>query len=410
MSNNSNIAVLIVAAGTGERFGSRLPKQYMPLLGRPMLRWSIDAFKAHHAVTSVHVIIHPDHAALYEAAVAGINNAPAAIIGGGTRQQSVALGLEALAKAAQKPDVVLIHDAARPGITPQVITDVCDALQNAKAAIPGLAINDTVRRKTNEGVKTESRDGLYAVQTPQGFDFDTILKLHRQHAATPVTDDAALCELSNIAVEIVSGDKNNFKVTQAEDTAHMEQALSARFGDIRTGSGYDVHKLVKPVNDRKLMICGIDVPHDHVLDGHSDADVGLHAITDALLATICDGDIGMHFSPKDARWKNADSAKFLAHAVSLITAQGGIVTHVDVTIICEAPKIGPHRDAMRARIASIMNLPARRISVKATTTEGLGFTGRREGIAAESVVTVRLPFTASEAHVQENDDIRKWGT
>ncbi|MDE1152152.1 MAG: bifunctional 2-C-methyl-D-erythritol 4-phosphate cytidylyltransferase/2-C-methyl-D-erythritol 2,4-cyclodiphosphate synthase [Micavibrio sp.] len=410
MSNKNNIAVLIVAAGTGERFGSRLPKQYMPLLGRPVLRWSVDAFLAAPNIDSVHVVIHPDHAALYAAAVHGAEKLHTPIIGGGTRQQSVALGLEALANSKSKPDIVLIHDAARPGVTPQIITDVCAALHIAKAAIPGLPVTDTVRRKTAAGIQTENRDGLYAIQTPQGFDFDTILNLHRHHTAVAVTDDAALCELAGINVEIISGDKNNFKVTHADDTAHMEQALSARCGDIRTGSGYDVHKLVKPTDDaRKLMINGIVVPHDHVLEGHSDADVGLHAITDALLATICDGDIGMHFSPKDARWKNADSAKFLAHAVSLITAQGGLVTHVDVTIICEAPKIGPHRDAMRTRIAAIMGLPVSRISVKATTTEGLGFTGRREGIAAESVVTVRLPFMAAPNSAHE-DDIRKWGT
>ncbi len=406
MTNQPKIAVLLVAAGTGERFGGSMPKQYLPLLGRPLLRWCIDAFRRHSAISAVYTVIHADHQTEYAAAAEGLD-LPAPIIGGGTRQESVRRGLEKIA-ALSKPDFILIHDAARPGISDMLISDICASLQRHDAVIPGLAVADTVRRKTGNAVRTESRDGLYAVQTPQAFRFDTILALHQKYADRSVTDDAALCEFSGPAIHIIHGDRDNFKVTQGGDLGAMEQALSARCGDIRTGSGYDVHKLVPPAGDRKLMICGIDVPHDMVLDGHSDADVGLHAITDALLATICDGDIGMHFSPKDNRWKNADSAKFLRHAADLVAEQQGIITHIDVTIICEAPKIGPQREKMRARIADILAMPTSRISVKATTTEGLGFTGRREGIAAESVVTVRLPF-GSRGNVTQ-DDIRNWGT
>jgi 2-C-methyl-D-erythritol 4-phosphate cytidylyltransferase/2-C-methyl-D-erythritol 2,4-cyclodiphosphate synthase len=397
-----NIAVLIVAAGSGERFGAGIPKQYQPLLGRPILNWSIDIFSQHADIQSVYVAIHPDHAERFAAVAPAIT----ALHGGGTRQQSVLKGLEEIAKR-DKPDYILIHDAARPGLSSELITDICNALKNNDAVIPGLPVTDTVKRMSGDSVKTESRDNLYAIQTPQAFKFDTILALHRLHADKSLTDDAALCEIAGPPVKIIAGEKGNFKVTHAEDLALMEQSIAARCGDIRTGTGYDVHKLVEQ-SGRKLMICGIELQHTHVLEGHSDADVGLHAITDALLATICDGDIGMHFKPTDARWKNADSAKFLRHAADMIAAQGGIISHVDVTIICEAPKIGPHRDVMRAKIGEILALPLNRVSVKATTTEGLGFTGRREGIAAEAVATVRLPFTSRP--VLRDDDIRKWGT
>ncbi len=397
-----NIVVLIVAAGSGERFGAGIPKQYQPLLGRPILNWSVDIFSQHADIKSVYVAIHPNHAERFAAAAPGV----IALHGGGTRQQSVLKGLEEIARR-DKPDYILIHDAARPGLSSDLITDICNALKNNDAVIPGLPVTDTVKRASGDSVKTESRENLYAIQTPQAFEFDTILNLHRQHADKSLTDDAALCEIAGPTVKIIAGEKGNFKVTHPEDLTLMEQSIAARCGDIRTGTGYDVHKLVEQ-SGRKLMICGIELQHSHVLEGHSDADVGLHALTDALLATICDGDIGIHFKPTDARWKNADSSKFLRHAADLIAAQGGIISHVDVTIICEAPKIGPHRDAMRVKIGEILALPLNRVSVKATTTEGLGFTGRREGIAAEAVATVRLPFTSRP--VLRDDDIRKWGT
>jgi 2-C-methyl-D-erythritol 4-phosphate cytidylyltransferase / 2-C-methyl-D-erythritol 2,4-cyclodiphosphate synthase len=399
------IAVLVVAAGTGERFGGGLPKQYLPLLGRPVLTWSIDVFHQHPDISDIRVVIHPDHAALYKHAAAGLK-IPAPVIGGTSRQDSVLKGLESL--AASKPDYVLIHDAARPGVTPELVSGICDALRNADAVVPGLPVTDTVRRVAGDTAKTESREGLYTIQTPQAFKFGLILDLHRKHRDSPVTDDAALCELAGQTVAIAPGDKGNFKITHADDLALMEQSIAARLGDVRTGTGYDVHRLVDAGSGRKLMLCGIEVPHDKALDGHSDADVALHALTDALLGAICDGDIGVHFSPKDARWKGADSATFLKHAGDLIRAQGGIIAHIDVTIVCEAPKIGPHRDKMRARMGEILSLPLSRISLKATTTEGLGFTGRREGIAAEAVATVRLPFSRRISAATE--DIRKWGT
>ncbi|TAL37708.1 MAG: bifunctional 2-C-methyl-D-erythritol 4-phosphate cytidylyltransferase/2-C-methyl-D-erythritol 2,4-cyclodiphosphate synthase [Alphaproteobacteria bacterium] len=399
------IAALIVAAGTGERFGGGLPKQYLPLLGRPVLTWSIDSFLQHPDISDIRVVIHADHAALYKQATEGLN-IPAPIIGGKSRQDSVLRGLEALAPS--KPDYVLIHDAARPGVTPELISGICAAVQIGDAVVPGLPVTDTIRRIAGDSVKTENRDGLYTIQTPQAFKFGLILDLHRKHRDSPVTDDAALCELAGQKVTIAPGDKENFKITHADDLALMEQAIAGRCGDVRTGTGYDVHRLVEPAAGRTLKLCGIDVPHDKVLEGHSDADVALHALTDALLGAICDGDIGTHFSPKDARWKGADSATFLKHAGDLIRAQGGIISHVDVTIICEAPKIGPHRDKMRARLGEILSLPLSRVSLKATTTEGLGFTGRREGIAAEAVATVRLPFSRKVSATAEN--IRKWGT
>ncbi|HYD19552.1 MAG TPA: bifunctional 2-C-methyl-D-erythritol 4-phosphate cytidylyltransferase/2-C-methyl-D-erythritol 2,4-cyclodiphosphate synthase [Patescibacteria group bacterium] len=395
------IIALILAAGSGERFGAALPKQYQPLLGRPMLTWSVDMFSQHPEINSVYVAVHPDHKHLFELAAPGI----AAVNGGTTRQQSVLNGLEEIAKK-DKPDYVLIHDAARPGISSNLITSVCNALKNYEAVIPGLPVTDTIKRVREGQLTTENRDNLFTVQTAQGFHFDTILELHRRHADKSLTDDAALCEIAGPAIEIVPGEKDNFKVTHAVDLAAMEQAISARLGDVRTGSGYDVHKLVEQPG-RKLLICGVDIPHSHALEGHSDADVGLHAITDALLGAIGAGDIGMHFSPKDERWKNADSAGFLRHAARLVAERGGAISHVDVTIICESPKIGPHRDAMRARLGELLSLPPDRVSVKATTTESLGFTGRREGIAAEAVATVRLPFTA--APVSPQDDLRKWG-
>ena len=376
-STDKKIVALIVAAGTGERFGSNVPKQYLPLLGKTVLAWSVEAFKNHPLVSEVVVVVHPDHPKLENIHT---------VHGGSTRQQSVQNGLAALRPA--KPDIVLIHDAARPLISQQLITDLCKAAAESGAAIPALPVTDTVKRNG----QTESREGLYTVQTPQTFRFDLIDSLHQKYKDKSLTDDAALCEVEGHPVTFVAGQPDNIKITHPADLSRAEQHLFSRNGDVRTGQGYDVHKLIPASGDRKLMICGVEIPHTHVLEGHSDADVGLHAITDAILATVCAGDIGQHFSPSDARWKNADSVLFLKHAAGLVAKQGGIITHIDVTLICEAPKIGPHRETMRQRIADILQLPVQRISVKATTTEGLGFTGRREGIAAQSIVTVRLPF------------------
>jgi 2-C-methyl-D-erythritol 4-phosphate cytidylyltransferase/2-C-methyl-D-erythritol 2,4-cyclodiphosphate synthase len=374
------LAVLIVAAGKGERAGMALPKQYEKLAGRPILRRTVEVF----AGLSVQVVIGPGQGELAAQALAGLD-LPAPVTGGATRQQSVRLGLEALASDA--PDFVLIHDAARPLVSRKVIDDVVQALERgADGALPMVAVADTLRRRDANGRWTlVARDDLYRAQTPQGFVYDKIAAAHRAHAGEEVTDDVALAELAGLKVEMVEGEEKNIKVTRKEDFALAERLLGG--GDVRTATGYDVHKFT--AGDH-IMLCGIKVAHDHGLEGHSDADVGLHAITDALLGCIGEGDIGQHFPPTDERWRGAASWKFLDHAASLVAAKGGIIAHVDVTIICERPKVGPHRDVMKAKIAEILKLDPSRVSVKATTTEGLGFTGRREGIAASAIATVRL--------------------
>ena len=390
MKTDKKIAVLIVAAGAGERFGGGIPKQYLPLMGKPVLCWSIAAFQNHSLISGCYVVIHPEHQAAFRDATEGIVlSAP--IIGGSNRQESVQKGLEALCD--YKPDIVLIHDAARPLVSEELISAICREAMSSGAAVPGILVTDTVKRRVQDALKTENREGLYTVQTPQAFRFDLIDGLHQKYRGQSFTDDAALCEAEHHPVSIVPGQRDNIKITHPEDRKLAEQYLFSRRGDVRTGQGYDVHRLVEPsLSTQKLMLCGIAVPHDYMLEGHSDADVGLHAITDAVLATICDGDIGQHFSPKNARWKNISSDLFLKCAAERVMRQGGIITHVDVTLICEAPKIAPHCEDMRKKIAEILSLPVRRISVKATTTEGLGFIGRREGIAAQAVVTAYLPL------------------
>jgi 2-C-methyl-D-erythritol 4-phosphate cytidylyltransferase/2-C-methyl-D-erythritol 2,4-cyclodiphosphate synthase len=376
----ARIAVLIVAAGKGERAGTELPKQYERLAGKPMLRRTVEAFSCY----PVQVVIAVGQEDLAARALDGLA-LPAPVTGGATRQQSVRLGLEALAKDA--PDFVLIHDAARPLISRKVIGDVIGALEaGADGALPMVAASDTLRRR-DAGSRwiLVDRENLYRAQTPQGFVYDKILKAHRDHAAEEVTDDVALAELAGLKVEMVEGEEKNIKVTRKEDFALAERMMSS--GDVRSASGYDVHKFT---DGDHIWLCGLKLPHTHALEGHSDADVGLHAITDALLGCIGEGDIGQHFPPTDDRWKGAASWKFLDHAASLVRARGGVINHVDVTIICERPKVGPHREAMKAKIAEILQIEPSRVSVKATTTEGLGFTGRREGIAAQAIATVKL--------------------
>jgi 2-C-methyl-D-erythritol 4-phosphate cytidylyltransferase / 2-C-methyl-D-erythritol 2,4-cyclodiphosphate synthase len=380
------IAVLIVAAGRGERAGGAVPKQYAPLLGKPILRWTIEAFARHPTVTLVQVVIGANDQSRYADATRGLNLLP--VIGGGaTRQHSVMHGLEALVH--HKPDLVLIQDAARPLVSKTMIDEVIAALKaGADGAVPLLAVADTLRKQENGKWATVPRDGLYRAQTPQGFQFPSILKAHRDHAKENLTDDMALAELAGLHIVPTAGEDTNMKVTEPKDFALAEAHLRARLGESRTGMGYDVHKFT--VGDH-VWLCGIKVPHTHGLEGHSDADAGLHALTDAILGAIGEGDIGQHFPPTDERWRGAPSWKFLDHAASLVTDKGGAIVHCDVTIICERPKVGPYREAMRARIAEILKLDLSRVSVKATTTEGLGFEGRREGLAAQAVATVRLP-------------------
>jgi 2-C-methyl-D-erythritol 4-phosphate cytidylyltransferase/2-C-methyl-D-erythritol 2,4-cyclodiphosphate synthase len=373
----SRIAALIVAAGKGERAGLGLPKQYERLAGVPVLRRAALAFGA-----NARLVTGPGQEGLAAAALAGLG-LPPPTIGGATRQESVRRGLEALESEA--PDFVLIHDAARPLVPRAVIARVIAALEHgARAVLPVLAVADTLRRREGDGFALVARDGLWRAQTPQGFRFADILAAHRAFAAAEVTDDIALAELAGIAVETVAGDERNFKLTTKEDFAMAERLLGP---DIRTASGYDAHRFAPGDH---VWLCGVKVAHDHALEGHSDADAGLHALTDALLGAIAAGDIGQHFPPTDERWRGAASDRFLAHAAHLVAEKGGVILHCDITLICERPKIGPHREAMRARIAEILAIDPGRVSVKATTTEGMGYTGRREGLAAQAIATVRL--------------------
>lgn len=377
------IAALIVAAGSGSRHGGDLPKQYQSLAGKPLLRHTVEAFLRHPDIDDVRVVIGQGHEELYTQTIGDLLP-ESHIMGGATRQESVRRGLEAL--KARPPRLVLIHDAARPLIASGIIDRVIGALGAKPAVIAALPVVDSLRREAGGPV---DRDGLWQVQTPQGFWYDAILAAHLGAMDDMATDDATLAEQAGIPITLVEGAMSNLKVTRSGDLAIAEMFLAARLGDIRTGSGYDVHKFA---SGDHVTICGVKVPHDYALEGHSDADVGLHALTDAILGCIGAGDIGSHFPPTDPRWRGADSAIFLQHAISGVTERGGVIAHLDVTIICERPKVGPHRAAMVARIAEITGLRPDQISVKATTTEGLGFTGRREGIAAQGTATVRLPF------------------
>jgi 2-C-methyl-D-erythritol 4-phosphate cytidylyltransferase/2-C-methyl-D-erythritol 2,4-cyclodiphosphate synthase len=372
----SRIAILIVAAGKGTRSGRPGPKQYEALAGKPMLLRSAEAF----AGLPVRVVIGAGQEDLYAAAMPG---GAAPITGGARRQDSVRLGLEALESTA--PDFVLIHDAARPLVSSNLIGNVVAALEKgAQGAVPMLALADTLRRKDGEAWILLARDNLYRAQTPQGFRFADILAAHRRHAADEATDDAEIAGLAGMTVEAVAGEESNLKITTEKDFALAENLLG---GDSVTAMGYDAHRFGEGDH---VWLCGVKVPHDHGLIGHSDADAGLHALTDAVLGCIGAGDIGQHFPPSDERWRGAPSSQFLGHAAKLVAEKGGRILHCDVTLICERPRIGPYRDAMRARIAEILGLAMTRISVKATTTEGMGYTGRREGLAAQAVATVKL--------------------
>lgn len=376
-------AAVIVAAGTGERFGGSLPKQYRPLAGSSVLRRSVEAFRATGRFDDIVVVIRDEHRPLYEAATAGLG-LPEPVTGGATRQDSVRAALEWLAPRA--PDLVLVHDAARPLVDRATIDRVLDALADAEAAIAAVPVVDTIKRaEAGIAAGTVDRSGLWQAQTPQGFRFPALLAAHRAAAGEALTDDAAVAERQGIAVRLVEGHVDNFKITTEADLTRAERLLGGG-ADIRTGTGFDVHRLI---TGDAVILCGVRIPHFSKLEGHSDADVGLHALTDALLGAIGAGDIGQHFPPSDERWRGADSAAFLAHAGDLVRTRG-IILNVDVTLLCERPKIGPHRAAMVARIAEILQLEPERVSVKATTTERLGFTGREEGIAAQASANVRV--------------------
>ncbi|AXS40656.1 bifunctional 2-C-methyl-D-erythritol 4-phosphate cytidylyltransferase/2-C-methyl-D-erythritol 2,4-cyclodiphosphate synthase [Breoghania sp. L-A4] len=415
MPNNANTVprgkgtvAIVVAAGRGSRMaadGDAGPKQYLPIGARPILALTLDALGASHRIDRIVTVIHADDRALYDAAIGDIearNKLMAPVTGGATRQASVRLGLESLADA--PPAYVLVHDGARPFIDTATIERVWNALDAGKPAVlAALPCTDTIKRVDDAGRVTNTlpRDGLWAAQTPQGFRFDVVLDAHRQafeRGETSFTDDAAVAEWAGHAITAVRGGEDNIKITTRSDLVAADECMRlqqwATLGDIRVGNGYDVHAFAPGDH---VILGGVRIGHDRRLKGHSDADVALHAITDAIFGALADGDIGSHFPPSDPQWKGAASDIFLEHAVTRVARRGGRIAHIDLTIICEEPKIGPHRDAMRARIAAICGLPVQRIAVKATTSESLGFTGRREGIAAMATATVRLPLGDDDA-------------
>lgn len=381
-------AVIIVAAGRGHRFGGEMPKQYRNLNGRAVLRHSLGVFCAHPAVSCVRTVIHPDDEALYNAAAEGLP-VLAPVYGGATRQDSVRLGLESLKDEA--PDIVLIHDGARPFVDFGIINRVIDRAEKGDGAVPALPVTDTIKTavKTPEGVlkieKTVDRSALWRVQTPQAFPFKDILDAHEKAKGRELTDDAAVAEEAGLSVILVKGTEENIKITTSDDLTRAEERCSQKLPDIRTATGFDVHKFEE---GSFVTLCNVKVPHDMGLNGHSDADVALHALTDALLGAAGSGDIGLHFPPSDNKWKGADSAQFLQYAVSLVKGLGGKILNADVTLICERPKIGPYRLQMTERLSELLEISASRISIKATTTEKLGFTGRKEGIAAQACVSI----------------------
>ena len=382
-----SVHALVVAAGQGSRFGGPLPKQYLPLAGATVLRHAVSALTGHPRIAEVLVVIRLEDQTLFEQAVAGVAVLPP-VGGGATRQDSVRLGLEALAP--RRPDRVLIHDGARPFPDEALVDRIIDGLDRAAAAIPCLPLSDTIKRAENDAIReTIDRSLLWRAQTPQGFHFDAILAAHRAAVGRALTDDAAVAEAAGLAPLVVAGSYDNLKITTPQDLAAAERLIAARLGDVRVGQGFDVHPFAPGDH---VSICGVKIAHGMSLAGHSDADVGLHALTDAVLGAIGAGDIGMHFPPSEPRWRGAASDQFLRHAADLVRAQGGVVSAVDVTIICEGPRIAPYRTAMIERVGAILCLATNRVSVKATTTEKLGFTGRSEGIAAQAVATLRLPL------------------
>ncbi|WP_243368593.1 bifunctional 2-C-methyl-D-erythritol 4-phosphate cytidylyltransferase/2-C-methyl-D-erythritol 2,4-cyclodiphosphate synthase [Microvirga solisilvae] len=399
-----SVAALIVAAGRGSRAGEGIPKQYRLLMEKPVLSRTLEAFLSHPKVQKVLVVIHPDDQDLYAQSLAAlpqeliIRLLPPAF-GGETRQDSVRNGLEMLEPLA--PDRVLVHDAARPFVNAALIDRAIDAANIWQAAVPGIAVTDTVKVIDADGKveTTPDRSMLRAVQTPQAFDFATLIAAHRKAVSLNVrsfTDDGALAEWVGLAVHVFPGDAANIKLTHPADFTGAEQRLKGQPMTYvtRLGTGFDVHAFGEGDH---VWLGGIKVPHDKGVLAHSDGDVILHALTDALLGAIADGDIGTHFPPSDPQWKGASSDRFLAHAAGLVRARGGKIDHLDTTLLCEKPRLGPYREEMRRRIAEICGLKVEQVSLKATTTEKLGFTGRSEGIAAQAAATIRLPEVSDES-------------
>jgi 2-C-methyl-D-erythritol 4-phosphate cytidylyltransferase/2-C-methyl-D-erythritol 2,4-cyclodiphosphate synthase len=378
------IAAILVAAGSGSRFGAETPKQFLTIAGKPVIRHAAEALAAH-----VSLLQPVGESVPIEAALRGVPGCLPVVSGGPTRQDSVRAGLEALAPF--RPDIVLVHDAARPVIPEGTIPALLAALEESSGAIPAAAVADTLKRVVR-GVITETvpRAALFRAQTPQAFRFTALLTAHRSGLAG-ATDDASLLEATGETVEVVPGSDDNIKLTYPEDLVRLERIMTVLLVP-RVGTGFDVHTLEA---GHPLFLCGVQVPHEKGLVGHSDADVGIHALCDAIYGALAEGDIGRHFPPSEATWKDADSAQFLIHAAGRIAARGGRLVNADVTLICERPRITPHAPAMIERLASLLNVDAGRVSVKATTTERLGFTGRGEGIAAQAVVSIVVPDSFS---------------
>jgi 2-C-methyl-D-erythritol 4-phosphate cytidylyltransferase/2-C-methyl-D-erythritol 2,4-cyclodiphosphate synthase len=381
---------LIVAAGRGTRLGGTVPKQYRDLGGAPVLRRTLEIFAAHPRIDAIRVVTGADDEAHYTAATAGLALLPP-VVGGATRQASVLNGLESFAK--RPPASVLIHDAARPFATAALVDRLIAALDAAPGAVAAVPVVDTLWRAADGAIDDiVPRERLWRAQTPQAFRYADILAAHRKAAGRALTDDAAVLRAAGGTVAVVEATEANFKITTEADLARAQAQRFLANADLRFGTGFDVHRL-GPGDG--VWLCGVKLPFDQALVGHSDADVAIHALVDAILGALGDGDIGTHFPPTDPRWKGVASSRFLRHAASLVAARGGAIRHVDVTIVCERPKIGPHRGALRASLAELLGLPESRVSVKATTTEGLGFTGRGEGIAAQAAATIALPFEAN---------------
>ncbi len=394
----TDVAILVVAAGRGARMGFGAPKQFRRMAGKSLLSHTLEALAAAAPGATLLTVIDASGLPAYQTAIAETSSAvrqalAAPAFGGATRLASAHAGLEKLHELAKPIKVVLIHDAARIFVTKKLVYDAIHFARSHGACAPGVAVVDTIRQVDAAGHATSTLDRarLRAIQTPQGFDFELILAAHRKAAAeavSDVSDDAGIAERAGHSVRLFEGDPENWKITTMQDFERAESRLLANRSDVRVGQGFDVHAFC---DGDHVWIGGVRIPHERGLDGHSDADVLMHAMTDALLGAIAEGDIGAHFPPSDPRWAGAASEIFLAYAAERVRQRGGVIAHVDGTLICEAPKLGPHRDAVRARLAAILDIEIERVAVKATTSERLGFTGRGEGIAAMASATVRLP-------------------
>ncbi len=386
MAQDIGTVALIVSAGRGHRVGGQTPKQYLSLDGHAILYHSIAAFLSHSQVDAVRVVIHPDDEQLYYQAIEDLSIL-SPVFGGVERQDSVRLGLQSLKEL--NTERVLIHDSARPRVSRDIIASVLEAVHPGQGALPGLAMTDTVKSVTADGFVKETleRREIWRAQTPQGFMFGDILPAHLSAAGHSLSDDAAVAESDGIKIKIVPGDYGNIKITHLRDIGRLNTLDRSSMNATRVGFGFDVHRFG---TGEMVTLCGIDIPFNRSLEGHSDADVGYHALTDALLGAAGKDDIGTYFPPTDARWKDASSDIFLRHAVELIESMGGEIENVDLTIICEVPRIGPYRGAMRKQLAKGLSIDPSRVNIKGTTTEKLGFLGREEGIAAQAIATIKI--------------------